>query len=56
MLKTLLVAVLLSISMAMKVEVQSLHLQGWTNATSLSDSQKDWDSFFRDSIKAIGDS
>ena len=53
MFKILTAGALLVASFAMRMDV---HDQTWNSATTLNDDQKQWDDFYRKSIKAIGDS
>lgn len=53
MFKILTVGALFVASFAMRMDV---HDQTWNNAATLNDDQKGWDNFYRNSIKAIGDS
>lgn len=54
MFKVLTAASLLFASFSIRFE--AAHEQTWNDATTLSGDQQQWDNFFRNSIKAIGDS
>lgn len=53
MIKILTAGALVVASFAMRMDV---HDQTWNSAATLNDDQKQWDSFYRGSIKALGDS
>lgn len=56
MFKVLSAAALVLASFALKTEVEISHEQTWVDTTNLNDSQQQWDTYFRNTIKAIGDS
>ncbi len=54
MFKVLTAASLLFASFSIRID--AAHEQNWNDATTLSGDQQQWDSYFRNSIKALGDS
>jgi len=56
MFKALTTGALIAASFAMRMDVEVSHDANWANATTLTDTQKGWNEFFRNQIKAIGDS
>lgn len=56
MFKILTAGALLLASSALRVENEIAHEQTWVDATNLNDNQKQWDSYYRNTIKALGDS
>jgi len=56
MFKALTTGALIAVSFAMRMDVEVSHDANWANATALTDTQKGWNEFFRNQIKAIGDS
>lgn len=56
MFKILTIGALAFASFALKTEVEVTHEQTWTDATNLNENQQQWDTYYRNTIKAIGDS
>lgn len=56
MFKALTTGALIVASFAMRMDVEAAHDQTWAPATNLNENQRAWENFFRDQIKAIGDS
>lgn len=56
MFKILTIGALAFASFALKTEVEVTHEQTWADATNLNENQQQWDTYYRNTIKAIGDS
>lgn len=55
MLKTVILGTICASAISLTID-QAVHRSPWTEPKDMTQTQKDWDNFFRDKIPAIGDS